>query len=145
MFGVLPCNGRDSAMTRYFFDLSDGAATALDDSGTILPDDQAAISCGFDLARDLMRNNEKKYRSFFVLVRQEGGGLLFTLPFVEIDETLKRLPPETRALIERCCERRRELAAAVRAAHKALRDSRALRARANGKPYLAALDGEAVG
>ena len=131
-------------MARYYFDLSDGAARAHDECGNELPDHLAAIAYGHEIARELMRNNEQRSRQLCITVYGEERELLFTLPFVVIDDTISGLPPESRVLLEICYERRRKLAEAMHGARRAVRQSRALIARARRKPYLAAADGEAV-
>ena len=129
-------------MARYFFDLSDGAGGVEDDVGTQLADDRDAVTYGYQVAQELMRNNERKCRHFCISVRDDARTLLFALPFVTVDETMRQLPPETRVLVERCCERQRALAEAVYRARRTVLQSRALRARRQGMLYLATIDGD---
>jgi hypothetical protein len=130
-------------MARYYFDLSDGNQSAMDDSGTDLPDDRAAIAYGHEIAHDLMRNDEKRRRQFCISVCDETRQLLFQLPFAGLDETIADLSPEARTLLEVCYERRRGLAEAIHGARTTIRQSRAVVARSRGKPYLATVNGRA--
>ena len=91
-----------------------------------------------------MRNNEPRFRQFCISVCNESCDLLCTLPLVVVDDTMSGLAPETRALWETCCERRRGLAEALYSLRKTVQQSRAMLARSRRKPYLAAADGDAV-
>lgn len=129
-------------MTRYFFDLCSDAGTAADEIGTELPDPLAALEYGYEVARELARNNTPKSRTCCISVRDETGRVLSNLPFADVDEAICQLHPKSRALIRTCFERRSSLRDAVRVAREAIRLSRATVARSRGKPYLAAADGK---
>jgi hypothetical protein len=129
-------------MARYFFDLSNDAGGARDDSGTDLPDHRAAIAYRHEIAHELMRNNEQRSRQFCITVGDEARTLLFSLPFV-LDETTSHLPPGSRMPLEVCYERRRKLPEALGGARKTIRQLRAVVARSRRKPYLAAVGGQA--
>jgi hypothetical protein len=131
-------------MARYYFDLSDGEHGAQDQRGTELPDNGTAIAYGKEIAHDLMRNNERKNRHFSIAVCDEAHELLFTLPFVFVDETIRHLHPDLRTQLEVCYARRRGLAEAIDGARQTIRQSRALVARSRRRPYLAAVNGAAV-
>jgi hypothetical protein len=131
-------------MPCYYFDLRDGGSGLRDEVGMELPDGRAAVAHGYEIAGELMRHNEAKRRYFCLLVRDETNTLLFRLPFSAVDNTLDHHYPEIRALAERWCENRRNLAEALYEASKTLRQSRALIARSRGKPYLCAENGETV-
>jgi hypothetical protein len=66
------------------------------------------------------------------------GKLLFGGAFVVADVTIDHLAPETKRLVERLCRGLRELSEATFEARLTVLKLRALRARANGQPYLAA-------
>src|SRR5947209_20122470 len=132
-------------MTRYFFDLCDGAGGVRDDVGTELADDRAAVDYGNKVAQELVRSNEERSRHWCIAVRDETRSLLFTLPFVAVEETINRRFPETRALVERYYDRIRALAEAKHAAVQTMRQSRALVARSHGRPYLATENGYVIG
>jgi hypothetical protein len=129
-------------MTRYFFDLCSDAGTAADEIGTELPDPLAALEYGYQVARELARNNSSKSRTLCISVRDESGRVLSNVPLADVDEAICQLHPRSRALLRTCFERRRTLSDAVRAAREEIRLSRASVARSRGKPYLAAADGK---
>jgi hypothetical protein len=130
-------------MARYFFDVSNGAGGAWDDSGTDLPDHRAAIAYRHEIAHELMRNNEQGSRQFCITAGDEARELLFSLLFVGPYETTSHLPPGSRMLLEVCYERRRKLPEAMCGARKTIRQSRAVVAPSRRKPYLAAVGGQA--
>jgi hypothetical protein len=125
-------------MPRYCFNLRDGAAGVMDPEGTVLADEAAAKAYATCIARELMARFEVQRRHWQLDVSDESGKVLFHVPFVDADDTIDHLSPKTRRLIERLCERQRELAETMFAARLIILRSRAVCARSQGKPYLAA-------
>jgi hypothetical protein len=123
-------------MPRYYFHLRDGAGGVTDRQGVELHDHAAAREHAAAVGRELMRQAEAKTRHWQLDVSDRRGGVLFRLPFASVDETIGHLPGELRKQIERLCVRQRELAEAVYQARLTVLESRALVARARGKPYL---------
>jgi hypothetical protein len=85
-----------------------------------------------------MARAEIKRRHWQLDVSDESGEVLFHVPFVAADDTIDHLSPKTRRLVERLCERQRELAETMFAARLTMLRSRAVCARSQGRPYLAA-------
>jgi len=131
-------------MPRYFFALHNNDGSIEDVDGVDLPDDRAATAYGCGVARELMRHNEAKSRPFCIVIRDETGAVRFKVPFSSVDQSINHLSPEARALVERACERRRDLAEVVQATRRTARQARALIARSRGRPYLLTLNGRPV-
>lgn len=123
-------------MPRYCFNLRDGAAGVMDPEGAILPDDAAARAYAKQIVRELMANAEVRRRHWQLDVSDQSGRVLFRVPFVAVDDVFHRLPVTTRRLVERMCQRQRELAEAVFEARLMILRSRSVCARSQGKPYL---------
>jgi hypothetical protein len=129
-------------MPHFHFDLLAGTDIVQDKTGTELSDEWAATAHGHEVARELMRNNERKARHWCLLVRGEADNVLFEIPFAAVDPTIDHLSPEARALVEKGCEQRRALQEAVREVRGTVRRTRSIIARSRGRPYLVAHDGE---
>ena len=125
-------------MPRYCFNLRDGGAGVTDPEGTVLPDEVAARAYATYVARELMARAEVKRRHWQLDVSDESGKVLFHVPFVAADDTIDHLSLRTRRLVERLCERQRELAETMFAVRLTILRSKAVCARSQGKPYLAA-------
>ena len=124
-------------MPRYFFNLRDGAAGFHDHEGVLLKNGAAATRHATCVARDLMGHCEKQRRHWQLDVGNGKGKLLLSVPFMAVDTTMAPLASETKRLVERACQNRRELGEAIFEARLAVLRSKAIRARSNGKPYLA--------
>src|SRR5262245_54931305 len=131
-------------MPRYHFNLRDGAAGVTDPEGTILGDEPSARAHALDVARELMHQAETKRRHWYLEVCDQRGQRLFDVPFSLADRTIDHLGPETRRRVERLCIATRQLAETIFEARTTVLKSRALRARLNGKPYLAAECGRRI-
>src|SRR5262245_13245804 len=131
-------------MPRYHFHLRDGAGGVTDPEGTDLPGSTAARAYAAQVAGELMSRAEKKKRHWQLDVSDATGKVLFDVPFAAVDSTIDHLCPTTRRLVERLCRNTRELAEAVFEARLAVLKSKAIRARSNGKPYLAAHFGRRI-
>ncbi|HVT54974.1 MAG TPA: hypothetical protein VHD34_02840 [Xanthobacteraceae bacterium] len=131
-------------MPKFFFHLvHDGAAVA-DRDGAELADEQAAEQHALQVAQELLVHNEIRKRHWAIDVRDEVGQPLLEIPFASIDHTIAHLPLDRRELIERTSRNRRELQKAVAETRRLLRQSRAARARAHGKPYLVTEGGSLI-
>jgi hypothetical protein len=84
-----------------------------------------------------MHQAEARTRHWQLDVADGTAQVLFRLPFVAVDETIKHLPERIRSQFARLCARKRELAEMVHQARLTVQQSQALVARARGKPYLA--------
>lgn len=123
-------------MPRYYFHLRDGAGDVMDQEGVELPEPAEALAHAAAVARELMHQAESRTRHWQLDVADDETQVLFRLPFVAVDETIKHLPGRIRWQFERLCTRKRELAEAVHQAQRTVQQSRALVAQARGKPYL---------
>jgi hypothetical protein len=131
-------------MPRFFFVVRDGLREYPDDEGVELPSARAACRYAKLIARDLMFGREAKRRHWRVVVRNAGGEELRQVPFVVADRSLRHLRPDTRKLIERTCEKRFALAAAVNDARSSVYAARATLAHIRRRPYLVARDGQVI-
>jgi len=131
-------------MPRYTFKLRDGSRAIEDEAGVSLPDRERALAYARDVVGELMGCRENDTRSWRLDVYEEGKERIFEIVFASMDETLDHLSPELRGMMVGLCERKRSLQEAIHAARATLRESRAILARARGKPYLATLSGERV-
>jgi hypothetical protein len=123
-------------MPRYYFNLDAGFASVTDPDGTDLADGTAACDHARAVAREIMAHNEAKTRSWALEVCDCDGQLLFEVPFVTADPSLRNFHPVTRRLIEEACEKRRASARAIRASRAMVSRSRVTVARARRLPWL---------
>lgn len=128
-------------MPRYTFALINSNSTASDETGIHAPDREQALAYGKDVARELMRGREVQTRSWRLDIYEDGEECVAEIPFAVVDPTLDHLKPEFRNVIERVCGSFRSWQDALRTAQATMRESRALLARARGKPYLATVRG----
>jgi hypothetical protein len=131
-------------MPRYYFNLRDGTGSLADPYGTDLADDGTAGNHARAVARELMRHCELQRRHWLLEVYNEHGKPLFAVPFASVDCTLDHVAPQRRHLIEQTSERRRILAEVISDCRQTLQKSRAIQARARGKPYLIAERGRRI-
>lgn len=129
-------------MPIYAFELRDGAKPAIDDTGVHLADREQALEYAQEIVRELMSGCEAQTRSWRLDVYEAGEGLVFKIPFVQLDPTFTHLDLSSRKALEELCDGQRSLREAVHAARATVRESRALVARARGKPYLVTSSGE---
>jgi hypothetical protein len=129
-------------MPIYAFELRDGSKPVMDDTGVHLADREQAFGYAQEIVRELMTGCEAQTRSWQLDVYEAGEGLVFKIPFVQLDPTFAHLDTSWRKTLERLCDGRRSLGEAVHSARATVRESRALVARARGKPYLATSAGE---
>jgi hypothetical protein len=99
---------------------------------------------GCQVADELMRHSSLRNWIFCILVRNDTGNILFKLPFAAANQNLALWMPEAKALVERCCEKRRDLAEVLHAVRKTVLQTRALVARSRGKPFLCVENGDRI-
>ena len=126
----------------YTFTLRSDGRDVNDDVGIALTDNASAYRYARTVARELMRSRETQTRYWHIKVYRDGAGPLFDILFASVDPSLDHLRRELRALVERVGERKRALKDVVYACEISVRESRTLLARAQGKPYLIAENGE---
>jgi len=131
-------------MPIYSFKLRDGSGTLEDENGVELADDNSATQYGHDVAHELMKSRELETRSWCLDVYEEGGGRIGEIPFARVDPTLEHLTPKWRTAVEGIAERKRLLGDVISAVDATVQESRALVARARGKPYLASRFGRRI-
>jgi hypothetical protein len=122
-----------------------GDGKIVDSDGDDLSDDVSAFLHGCRVVSEVMLHDEQRTRHWLLEVLGADGRVLFQLAFVEHDQTLAWFRPEWRNRIKHFCRLRRETEELFREARLTMLHSRALRARANGKPYLVADRGQSVG
>jgi hypothetical protein len=129
-------------MPIYTFKLQDGRGGLDDATGVSLADDQSAIRYARDVVHELMKRREAETRCWHLDVFEEGGKHISGIPFASIDPTLDHLSPGMRAMVESLSESKRSLSDALYSLSASVRESRALVARARGKPFLASRFGK---
>jgi hypothetical protein len=129
-------------MPTYTFKLHDGGGGLEDETGVNLADDHDAVRYAHDVACELMKSRELETRCWQLDVHAAGGERICEIPFASIDPTLDHLPADWRSIMESIAERRRLLGDALHAVSVTVQESRALVARARGKPYLASRFGK---
>lgn len=133
-------------MPVYTFKLRDGHGDVEDPTGVALLDRGAAVRYAHDVVYELMRSREAETRSWCLDV-YEGGATespICEIPFASVDPTLDHLAPSFRMMVESNAERKRLVSDAIHTVRGTVRESRALVARARGKPYLATRLGKAI-
>jgi hypothetical protein len=130
-------------MPVYTFKLRDGSGDAEDETGVQFRNQDSALRYAHDVVHELMKSRELETRSWRLEV-YEGGSLVCEIPFASVDPSLDHLVPKLRTMVEGLSERKRRLGEVVHAVKATIQESRALVARARGKPYLASRFGKAV-
>lgn len=130
----------------YTFKLRDGRGDVEDSTGVQLPDRDSAIHYAHDVVHELMRSREKETRSWCLDVYDSSANdnLVYEIPFASVDPSLDHLAPKFRTMVESASERKRLLGDAIHMAKATIQESRALVARARGRPYLASRFGKAI-
>ena len=132
-------------MPVFTFKLHDGRGGIEDDAGTSLADQDTALHYARDVVHELMKGREQETRCWRLDVYEEGGAEpIHEIPFARMDPSLDHLTPWFRDLVEVMAERKRGLGEAIHTARATIQESRALVARARGKPYLASQFGKAI-
>jgi hypothetical protein len=133
-------------MPTYTFKLQDGCGGVEDETGVTLPDDDRAIRYAYDVVHELMRCRELETRSWCLDV-YEGSKVdipICEIPFASVDPSLDHLAPKLRTMVEAAAERMGGLREVIHSVRGTVEESRALVARARGKPYLASRFGKSV-
>jgi hypothetical protein len=130
----------------YTFRLRDGRGDVEDSTGVQLPDRDSAIHYAHDVVHELMRSREEETHSWCLDVYDSSANdnLVYEIPFASVDPSLDHLAPKFRAMVESVSERKRLLSDAIHTVRATIQESRALVARARGRPYLASRFGKAT-
>lgn len=132
-------------MPIYTFKLRDGRGDAEDATGVDLPDRDSAIRYGRDVVQELMRSRELQTRSWCLDVYEGATHTpIGEIPFASVDPSLDHLAPKFRTMVEGLSERKRLLSDVIHSVRDTIQESRALVARARGKPYLASRFGKVI-
>ncbi|HLH97239.1 MAG TPA: hypothetical protein VKW08_19180 [Xanthobacteraceae bacterium] len=131
-------------MPIYKFKLSDDDCGVEDNFGVNLPNAEVAYSYACDVARELMDHREQETRHWRLEVYQDNGERVCDILFAKRDQTLDRLSPGLRVLVEECAERVRSFRDVYQALSLTRREAQSLVARSRGKPYLAVDQGRPV-
>jgi hypothetical protein len=131
-------------MPRYYFNLRDTTRLIPDREGTELADERSARDHAVIVAREVMRNRSTLTRSWRLQVCDAGGSTSFELLFASVAPELDYYPAEFRELVQRKSHAFARLADQISEVHDQVLQTRALLARADGLPYLAAVNGRRV-
>ena len=133
-------------MPVYTFKLHDGRGDVEDKTGVQLPDRDSAFRYALAVVHELMRRREVQTRSWCLDVYEgdEVDSPISKIPFARVDPSLDHLTPKLRTMVESISERKRLLSDAIHNVKGTIQESRALLARAHGKPYLASRFGKST-
>jgi uncharacterized protein DUF6894 len=132
-------------MPVYTFKLHDGCDGVEDEAGTSLRDQDIALRYAHDVVHELMKGRELETRCWRLDVFEEGSvEPIHQIPFAHMDTSLDHLTPRSRDMVEAMAERQRVLGEVLHTVEATIQESRALVARARGKPYLASRFGKPV-
>jgi hypothetical protein len=126
-------------MPTYHFHLVTLDSRVLDFNGTELPDEASAREHAQQVACELMRHREPQTRSWRVKVTDSARRPCFELLFASVDSTIDHLTPELRATVEHVCSQSASLFEMIGTVQNSLAMAKAMLARAEGRPHLAAL------
>jgi hypothetical protein len=128
-------------MPLYYFNLKDATGLTQDPDGTHFPDEVAARDHARIVAGELMRNCEVDRRTWRLEICDGERRPSFHLLFVEVDPLLARLPPEVQGAIIDGWTRSVSLRDTIEDLQMTMRQVKATLARANGAPYVTAING----
>jgi hypothetical protein len=128
-------------MPRYFFSIKDDRRIVSDPEGTELPDEDSALAHACQVVSELTRNREQRTSSWRLAVCDGHGALCFELLFASVDESITRLPPAMRALVENACRNTALLKDEASQVRMTLRRLRGTMAQYDNAPYLASVNG----
>ena len=129
-------------MSRFHFHLRARGRIHRDREGTELPDAAAAREHAAAVGNELMQHGNGATRHWSLRVDDEAGKQLFDVYLSDNDPSLAAYSPQARALVGETCRRVGALTDALAAARATCMESRALLARARGKPQLVYARGE---
>lgn len=132
-------------MPLYFFNLRNADGLLGDPDGTHLPDERSAREHARVVACELMRNREYEMRSCRLEVSDSDGRGCFRLLFVEADPLLAQFRPDLQNAIIEGWSCSRSLRDTIDDLRLTLLETKATLARAEGAPYIAALNGIRIG
>lgn len=132
-------------MPVYTFKLHDGCGGVDDEAGVSFADQSRAVRYAQDVVHELMKGRERETRCWRLDVFEAGDAEpICQIPFAMVDTSLDHLTPGCRDLIEAMAERKRVVGEVIHTVKATIQESRALVARARGKPYLASRFGKPV-
>lgn len=127
-----------------FINLKTGHSLLRDFEGTELEDDAAARAHAETVAREIMRNNEVKSRTWRLEVCNSNHKPCFEILLATLDETIDQFPPDLRDTVRAASGQIGSLCDAIEDVRMSIRELRATLARTGGAPYLAAVDGRRI-
>jgi hypothetical protein len=128
-------------MPTYYFHLKGQHGRVLDPDGIELLDQAHAREYARQVALELMHRREVKTRSWRLEVLDTSKTPIFELLFASVDPELARMPPNLRVSVEQVSARTGHVRDAIIDVRNSLHRLRSTLAKANGEPYLAAVDG----
>jgi hypothetical protein len=129
-------------MSLYYFNLKHRDGLVPDCDGTDLTDDAGAQVHARAVARELMRHREAQRRSWRLQICDAERTPLFELLFADVDQSLECLSPELRATLKDLYLKSSGMNDSILDVRATLYQLRGTLARADGLPWLAALDGK---
>ncbi len=126
-------------MSTYHFHLVTLQGRVLDLTGMELAGETSEREHARQVACELMRHREAQTRSWRVEVTDSARRPCFELLFASVDSTIDHLTPELRASVERVCSQSASLFETIRTVKNNLVVAKAMLARAEGRPHLAAV------
>jgi hypothetical protein len=72
----------------FYFNARNGSALLKDDQGLDFRDATEAKACAIEIAREILKADEVKKRSWLLEVVDENGTIIAEVPFAAIDPTL---------------------------------------------------------
>jgi hypothetical protein len=126
-------------MSIYYFDLLAGGQFALDREGTDLADWRSAAAHAQRVAREMMQHAELRTRHWRLRISDDQRSPIGEVLFASVDHSLDHLTPQLRESIEQVCFQYAELTESLAELTMVMHESRAMIARAHGKPFLAAI------
>jgi hypothetical protein len=128
-------------MPRYYFNRHDAQRLISDWQGTELADEAAARDHATVVAREVMRNSPLRTLTWRLQVCDPQRKPCFELLFASVCPELDHYAPEFRELVQRKSAAIATLGDGLSEVRHSLRQIRALLARADGMPHLAAVNG----
>jgi hypothetical protein len=128
-------------MPLFYFNVQTHWGLIRDPEGTEVPDATAAREHAARVARELMRNDELRTRTWRMEVCNAEHDPEFELLFATVDEDLAHLHPELRKTVLDGCKRSASLRDAIQELDRTMLQLRGTIARSERQPYLAAIEG----
>jgi hypothetical protein len=131
-------------MPLYYLILKNSQAALPDREGIELADDVAARGYAEVIARELMRNNEVRTRSWKLEVRDAQHATRLQILFADLDTSIDQLPPPLGNSVRVTSQKISALSDSIGELRNTLLGIRATLAQADRAPYLAAVNGRRV-